>query len=66
VIIVVAELLGNFGILSTIPLKNLSIVSGMADAMKLSFHAVLGSAATPVYDFSIVLLLFTLIGNMVT
>jgi hypothetical protein len=34
--------------------------------MKLSFHAVLGSAATPVYDFSIVLLLFTLIGNMVT
>ncbi|HXZ82582.1 MAG TPA: APC family permease [Acidimicrobiales bacterium] len=66
VIIVVAQLLGNFGILSTIPLKNLSIVSGMADAMRLSFHAVLGSAATPVYDLFIVLLLFTLIGNMVT
>lgn len=66
VIIVVAELIGNFGILSTIPLKSLSIVSGMADAMKLSFHAVLGSAAKSVYDLFIVLLLFTLIGNMVT
>ncbi len=66
VIIVVAELIGNYGILSTIPLKNLSIVSGMADAMKLSFHAVLGSAASSVYDLFIVLLLFTLIGNMVT
>ena len=38
----------------------------MAQAMKLSFHTVLGSAATPVYDLFIVLLLFTLIGNMVT
>ena len=66
VIIVIAQLIGNFGILSTIPVKNLSIVSGMADAMKLSFHAVLGGAAKPVYDFFICLLLFTLIGNMVT
>jgi len=65
-VIVVAQLIGNFGILATIPLKKLSIVSGMAQAMKLSFHAVLGSAATPVYDLFIVLLLFTLIGNMVT
>ena len=66
VVIVAAQLIGNFGILSTIPLNKLSIVSGMAQAMKLSFHAVLGSAATPVYDLFIVLLLFTLIGNMVT
>jgi amino acid transporter len=66
VIIVVAQLIGNFGILAAIPLKNLSIVTGMADAMKLSFHAVLGSAAGTVYDLFIVLLLFTLIGNMVT
>ena len=65
-IIVGAQLLGNFGILAAIPLKNLSIVSGMADAMKLSFHAVLGSAATTVFDVFIVLLLFSLIGNMVT
>ncbi len=65
-IIVGAQLLGNFGILAAIPLKNLSIVSGMADAMKLSFHAVLGSAATTVFDLFIVLLLFSLIGNMVT
>ena len=65
-IIVGAQLLGNFGILAAIPLKNLSIVSGMADAMKLSFYAVLGSAATTVFDVFIVLLLFSLIGNMVT
>ena len=65
-IIVGAQLLGNFGILAAIPLKNLSIVTGMADAMKLSFHAVLGGAATTVFDVFIVLLLFSLIGNMVT
>jgi amino acid transporter len=65
-IIVGAQLLGNFGILAAIPLKDLSIVSGMADAMKLSFDAVLGSAATPIYDIFIVLLLFSFIGNMVT
>jgi amino acid transporter len=66
VVIVAAQLIGNFGILATIPLKKLSIVTGMAQAMKLSFHTVLGSAATPVYDLFIVLLLFTLMGNMVT
>ncbi|HZL64023.1 MAG TPA: amino acid permease [Thermoleophilia bacterium] len=65
-IIVGAQLLGNFGILAAIPLKNLSIVSGMADAMKLSFDAVLGGAATVIYDVFIVLLLFSFIGNMVT
>jgi glutamate:GABA antiporter len=65
-IIVGAQLLGNFGILAAIPLKDLSIVSGMADAMKLSFDAVLGSAATVIYDVFIVLLLFSFIGNMVT
>jgi amino acid transporter len=65
-IIVGAQLLGNFGILAAIPLKDLSIVSGMADAMKLTFDAVLGSAATVIYDVFIVLLLFSFIGNMVT
>jgi glutamate:GABA antiporter len=65
-IIVGAQLLGNFGILAAIPLNDLSIVSGMADAMKLSFDAVLGSAATALYDIFIVLLLFSFIGNMVT
>ena len=65
-IIVGAQLLGNFGILAAVPLKDLSIVSGMADAMKLTFDSVLGSAATAVYDIFIVLLLFSFIGNMVT
>ncbi|MGD0220679.1 MAG: APC family permease [Acidimicrobiales bacterium] len=65
IIIVVAQLLGNYGILAAVPLSKLSIVTGMADAMKLSFGVVLGSAWKPVYDLFIVLLLFTLIGNMV-
>jgi glutamate:GABA antiporter len=65
-IIVGAQLLGNFGILAAVPLGDLSIVSGMADAMKLTFDSVLGSAATAVYDIFIVLLLFSFIGNMVT
>jgi amino acid transporter len=65
-IIVGAQLVGNFGILAAVPLEDLSIVSGMADAMKLTFDAVLGSAATAVYDLFIVLLLFSFIGNMVT
>ncbi|HTX68123.1 MAG TPA: amino acid permease [Thermoleophilia bacterium] len=65
-IIVGAQLIGNFGILAAVPLKDLSIVSGMADAMKLTFDSVLGSAATAVYDVFIVLLLFSFIGNMVT
>ena len=65
-IIVGAQLLGNFGILAAVPLKDLSIVSGMADAMKLTFDSVLGSAATAVYDIFIVLLLFSFVGNMVT
>jgi amino acid transporter len=64
-IIVGAQLIGNFGILAAVPLHKLSIVTGMAQAMKLSFAAVLGSAAKPVYDLFIVLLLFTLIGNIV-
>jgi amino acid transporter len=65
-IIVGAQLLGNFGILAAVPLQDLSIVSGMADAMKLTFDSVLGGAATAVYDLFIVLLLFSFIGNMVT
>ena len=64
-IIVGAQLIGNFGILAAVPLQKLSIVTGMADAMKLSFATVLGGAAKPVYDFFIVLLLFTLVGNIV-
>lgn len=65
IVIVIAQLLGNYGILAAVPLHKLSIVTGMADAMKLSFGIVLGSAWKPVYDLFIVLLLFTLIGNMV-
>lgn len=65
VVIVVAYVLGNYGILASVPLAKLSIVTGIAAAMKLSFHAVLGGAATAVYDIFVGLLLFTFLGNMV-
>ena len=66
--IVGTQILGMAGILAALPLKDLSIVSGIADAMDLSFGLVLGagSAATAAYDVVIVLLLFTFVGTMVT
>ncbi len=63
--IVGTQILGMAGILAALPLEDLSIVSGIADAMDLSFGLVLGSgaAATAAYDVVIVLLLFTLRGD---
>lgn len=64
--IVGAQVLGMAGILAALPLEKLSIVSGIADAMRLSFERALGGAATGAYDVVIVLLLFTFVGTMVT
>lgn len=55
----------SFGILASLKLKDLSIVTGIADAMKLSFADVFGGY-TWLYDILMVGLLFTLFGNMVT
>jgi amino acid transporter len=66
VAIVGTQILGMAGILAALPLDKLSIVSGIADAMRLSFGLVLGGAATAAYDVVIVLLLFTFVGTMVT
>ncbi len=65
-VIVGAQLFGSFGILASVPLQDLSIVSGMSDAMKLSFDSVLGGSATALFNIFVVLLLFSFVGNMVT
>jgi glutamate:GABA antiporter len=64
--IVGTQIVGMAGILAALPLKDLSIVSGIADAMRLSFDRILGGAATGAYDVVIVLLLFSFVGTMVT
>jgi amino acid transporter len=66
--IVGTQILGMTGILAALPLRDLSIVSGIADAMDLSFRLVLGSgaAASAAYDVVIVLLLFSFVGTMIT
>jgi len=66
--IVGTQILGMTGILAALPLEDLSIVSGIADAMDLSFGLVLGSGAatTAAYDVVIVLLLFSFVGTMIT
>jgi amino acid transporter len=64
--IVGTQIVGMAGVLAALPLKELSIVSGIADAMQLSFERVLGGGATAAYDVVIVLLLFTFVGTMVT
>ena len=64
--IVGTQVLGMVGILGALPLEDLSIVSGIADAMRLSFDRVLGGAAETAYYAVVVLLLFTFVGTMVT
>lgn len=55
----------TFGILASLPLENLSLVSGIADALKLSFEGLFGSA-TWFFYVVVILVIFTLIGNMIT
>jgi amino acid transporter len=64
--IVGTQVVGMVGILGALPLDDLSIVSGIADALRLSFDRILGGAAGAAYSAVIVLLLFTFIGTMVT
>lgn len=64
-IILFVYMFSTFGILASLKLKDLSIVTGIADALKLSFNDVLGGYNW-LYDIVIVGLLFTFFGNMVT
>lgn len=65
VLIVGAYMIGIIGILGSIPLEDVSIVSGIADALKMSFASVFGGASW-LFDILIVLILFAFVGNMVT
>jgi amino acid transporter len=55
----------TFGILASIKSADVSIVTGIVDALKLSFNEVLGGAGW-LFDIAVVALLFTFFGNMVT
>jgi glutamate:GABA antiporter len=55
----------TFGILSAIKTEDVSIVTGIVDALQLSFDEVLGGYGW-LFDIAVVGLLFTFFGNMVT
>ncbi|MCX6372094.1 MAG: APC family permease, partial [Actinobacteria bacterium] len=55
----------TFGILASIKTADVSIVTGIVDALKLSFDELLGGSNW-LFDIVIVALLFTFFGNMVT
>ena len=65
VMIIAAYMLGIVGILASVKLEDVSIVSGIADALKLSFNDLFGGA-TWLFDILVVLILFAFVGNMVT
>ena len=67
-VILFVYVFATFGILSSVKVANINIVTGIADALKISFDKVLGTSGTVkvFYDVVIVGLLFTFIGNMVT
>ncbi len=55
----------TFGILAAIPAGDVSIVTGIVDALQLQFDEVLAGAGW-LFDVAVVGLLFTFFGNMVT
>jgi amino acid transporter len=63
--ILVVYLVATFGVLAAVPLKDVSIVTGIADALHVSFGSVFGGT-NALYHVMIILLLFTFFGNMVT
>jgi amino acid transporter len=64
-VLLAAYMLATFGILACLKLHNLSIVTGIADAMKLAFNSILVGYGW-LYDALMIVLLFTFVGNMVT
>jgi glutamate:GABA antiporter len=63
--ILAVYMFATFGILASIKAEDVSIVTGIVDALKLSFDEVLGGA-TWLFNITVVALLFTFFGNMVT
>jgi amino acid transporter len=63
--ILAVYMFATFGILASTPVEDVSIVTGIVDALQVSFDEVLGGA-TWLFDVAVVALLFTFFGNMVT
>ena len=63
--ILAVYMFATFGILASIKTEDVSIVTGITDALKLMFDEVLGGASW-LFNIAVVALLFTFFGNMVT
>ena len=63
--ILAVYMFATFGILASIKTADVSIVTGIVDALRLSFDEVLGGFGW-LFDIVVVALLFTFFGNMVT
>jgi amino acid transporter len=63
--ILAVYMFATFGILAATRTADVSIVTGIVDALKLMFDDILGGA-TWLFDIAVVALLFTFFGNMVT
>jgi amino acid transporter len=55
----------TFGVLAATPAEDVSIVTGITDALKAMFDSVFGNAGW-LFSVAVVMLLFTFFGNMVT
>ncbi len=65
VAILAVYMFATFGILASIKTEDVSIVTGIVDALKLMVEEVVGGA-TWLFNIAVVALLFTFFGNMVT
>ena len=63
--ILAVYMFATFGILAATRTADVSIVTGIVDALKLMFDDILGGASW-LFDIAVVALLFTFFGNMVT
>ncbi len=64
-LVLIVYLLATFGILAALPQREVSIVTGIADALKLTATSALGGA-TWLYNAAMVALLLTFVGGTVT
>ena len=63
--ILAVYMFATFGVLAATPAKDVSIVTGITDALKAMFDSVFGNAGW-LFSIAVVMLLFTFFGNMVT
>jgi amino acid transporter len=61
----IVYLVATFGLLATVKLSDLSIATGVVDGLRAAFEQVLGGAGL-LFDITVILVLITFLGNMVT